>query len=704
MKLWVDTETFSETPIKHGTYRYVDDSELMVVSFAIDDGPVSVLDLTEPMTLESAHFYNFQLAMMECDEIIAHNAMFDRNVLRKHMPNWTPPLERWRCNMVRALSHSLPGGLDKLCEILRVPQDQAKLKVGKELVRLFCMPRPKNAKIRRATRETHPVEWQRFLDYAGADILSMRATAARMPSWNYQGAELAMWHRDQQINDRGFAVDLEFADAAVRATEREQDRLSHEAYGATGGAVTAATQRDALLEHILEEYGVSLPDMQGSTLERRLGDPDLPDAVKDLIRIRLQASTTSTTKYKAILRGHVDGRLRGTLQFNGAGRTGRWAGRTFQPQNLKRVPKYLKSQWEFAVDTIKGGAVDLVFDDPMDVISSTVRGVIVAPEGRKLVVADLSNIEGRTLAWGAGEAWKVKAFSDFDAGIGFDLYKLAYAKSFNVNPADVDDGEQRQIGKVQELMLGYEGGVGAYITGAATYRIDLEAMTRSVWETLPAELVDEAADFYAWSMKTKRSTFGLSREAFITCDVLKRGWRRGHPATVDFWAALESACVMAVENPGTTFTSGVISKYNRPDREVPINARVRRDGAWLRVVLPSGRALCYPQPRVDDGKLSYMGVNQYTRKWQRLKTYGGKLTENWTQAVARDVLASNMPRVEEHGFEIVLTVHDELLTEAEDRDLWNAERLAALMSTAPSWAPGLPLAAAGFEARRYRKD
>lgn len=690
MKLWLDTETFSETPIKYGTYRYVEDCELMIVSFAIDDGPVAVIDLTVPGWNFSIAAHDLTVAMQDCDEIIAHHAMFDRNVLRKHMPLCVPPLERWRCSMVRAMAHSLPGGLDKLCTILRVPQDQAKLKAGKELVKLFCMPRPKNAKIRRATRETHPVEWARFLEYAGADILSMRACAARMPNWNYTGSELALWHRDQRINDRGFAVDLEFAEAAVIATEREQERLSHEAYGATGGAVTAATQRDALLEHILEEYGVSLPDMQGSTLERRINDPDLPDAVKELLIVRMQASSTSTSKYRAVQRGAVNGRLCGTLQFNGAGRTGRWAGRTFQPQNLKRVPKYLKNQWEFAVDTIKAGAVDLVFDDPMDVISSTVRGIIVAPPGRKLVVADLSNIEGRMLAWEAQEEWKLKAFADFDRGEGFDLYKLAYAKSFNVNPADVDDGEQRQIGKVQELMLGYEGGVGAYITGAATYRIDLEAMTRSVWETLPADLVDEAADFWAWSQRTKRNTFGLSREAFITCDVLKRVWRRGHPRTASLWKEVESACVEAVESPGRTIECR--------------RFKMRRDGAWLRIGLPSGRSLCYPQPRVGDGKLSYMGVNQYTRQWQRLKTYGGKLVENTTQALARDVIAGNMPLVEAAGYDIVLTVHDEDITEAPDRPEYNAKHLASLMATVPDWAQGLPLAAAGFEAKRYRKD
>lgn len=357
MRLWIDTETFSETPIKHGTYRYVADTDLMVVAWAVEDAPVQVWDRTDPT--QAGVPEDLLLALIEADEVWAHNAMFDRNVIATHLPTFAPPVEKWRCTMVKALSHSLPGGLDKLCDILQVPQDEAKIKAGKELVRLFCMPRPVNAKIRRATRHTHPIEWARFLEYAGADITSMRQVDKRMPDWNYKGRELALWHLDQRINDRGFAVDLELARAAVSAIDAEQTRLAGAAWAHTDGALNAATQRDAMLEHILAEYNISLPDLRGSTLERRLADPEIPDGLKELLRIRQQASTTSTAKYKAIINGATDERLRGTMQFNGAGRTGRWAHRGAQPGNMPR-PTMPASEIEAGIEALKLGVVDLV--------------------------------------------------------------------------------------------------------------------------------------------------------------------------------------------------------------------------------------------------------------------------------------------------------------------------------------------------------
>lgn len=683
MKLWLDTETYSETPIKHGTYRYVADCELMVASWAVDNDPVQVIDLTAGQDTS-----DFELALMEADEVCAHNAMFDRNVVAKHLPTVAPPLERWRCTMVKALSHSLPGGLDKLCGILQVPVDQAKHKAGKELVQLFCKPRPVNAKIRRATRHTHPIEWERFLAYAGSDIEAMRQVDRKLPEWNYKGAELALWHLDQRINDRGFGVDTELADASIRAIDEEQTRLRGAAWAHSDGALDSATQRDALLEHILAEYNISLADLRKSTLERRLADEAIPEGLKELLRIRLQASTTSTSKYKALIRGATGGRLRGTLQFNGAGRTGRWAGRTFQPQNLPR-PSMEADEVAEGIEAIKAGVAHLAYDNVMQLTSNAIRGCIVAPPGRKLVVADLSNIEGRMLAWLAGEEWKLQAFRDFDAGSGPDLYKLAYSKSFRVDPDNVAK-DQRQIGKVQELMLGYEGGVGAFLTGAATYGFDVEDLGQRAYDTIPAHILQEAGDFYDCSVKQKRPTFGLSRTAFVVCDSLKRMWREAHPNVRTLWKELEQTCIDAVGNPGTTLACR--------------HFKVRRDGAWLRIGLPSGRALCYPQPKVEDGKLSYMGVNQYTRQWGRIKTYGGKLVENATQAAARDVLVNRMPDIEAAGYEIVLSVHDELITEADDTPARSVAELSDFMATPPTWAPDLPLAAAGFETYRYRKD
>ena len=239
---------------------------------------------------------------------------------------------------------------------------------------------------------------------------------------------------------------------------------------------------------------------------------------------------------------------------------------------------------------------------------------------------------------------------------------------------------------------GYAGGVGAFSTFATAYGLDLDDLARSVLPSAPTSLVDEARNFLEWMRKQpKGSTFGLSDDAFVGCDVVKRGWRNGHPAIAAWWPMLEQAFRDAIDSPGYTFDCGTV--------------KVRRDGNWLRILLPSGRYLCYPAPEIDDqGRCSYMGVDQYTRKWQRIHTYSGKLAENCTQAFARDVLAHNMPAIEAKGYRIVLSVHDELLTETPDTDEYSSDTLAAHMSTVPPWAEGLPLAAAGFETTRYRKD
>lgn len=325
----------------------------------------------------------------------------------------------------------------------------------------------------------------------------------------------------------------------------------------------------------------------------------------------------------------------------------------------------------------------------MEACSSTTRGCVIAPRGKKLVIADLSNIEGRKLAWLASEEWKLQAFREFDAGIGFDLYKLAYAKAFGIDPADVD-GAMRQIGKTMELALGYAGGVGAFITFSLAFNIDLEAMAANAESAIPKEMLQEARDFMEWHISQGKSLYGLSERAFIVCESFKRLWREAHPNTVAYWKALENGCRDAINNPGNTFTC-----YRH---------KIRRDGAWLRVMLPSGRYLCYPSPRVeDDGQITYMGINQYSRKWERLRTYSGKLAENVCQASSRDVLGASMPNIEKAGYEIVLTVHDEIISEAPDTDYYTHEHLAELMSAGAPWTTGLPLAAAGFEAYRYRK-
>lgn len=697
--LWLDLESYSECDLKvHGTHRYAehDSTEIIVAQWAVDDGDPVVVDCTE-WVLErdsSLRYLKEMLLPNPAVTVVAHNSHFDRTILR-HVWGIDVPVERWRDTMIKAMAHGLPGSLDKIGQIVGLEADQAKDKRGRELIQLFAKPRPKGHTLRRATRETHPKEWTEFLEYSRQDIVAMRAIDSRLPSWNYKPGheELALWHLDQCINDRGVQMDVELATSAIEAVAIEQKRLKAEVVEATDGLVSSASKRDQLLAFILAEYGVDLPDMKADTLRRRLEDPELPEGVKLLISLRLEATKASTAKYKALVNAtSPDSRLRNTLQFAGAQRTARWAGRIFQPQNMPRPqPGFDGEAQELVVEALKTHCADLVYDDVMQQAANCIRGCIVAPTGKKLTVADLSNIEGRGLVYLAGEGWKLKAFSEFDKGIGADLYVLAYARAFNVDPKAVNK-TMRQIGKVMELGLGYEGGVAAFLTFAAVYGMDLTELAEAVWKSAPADMLARATDMLAWFKKQRRSTYGLPDRVWIACEILVLLWRDAHPNTTALWKAAGESVRAAIQNPGQTF-------------EIGQHLKARRDGAWLRIRLPSGRYLCYINPSVaPDGQISYFGVNQYTRQWGRIKTYGGKICENATQAFARDVLAHNMPAIDQAGYEIVLSVHDELLTETPDTPEFTSDKLSEMMTRVPPWAQGLPLAAAGFETYRYRKE
>lgn len=640
--LYLDLETYSETPITHGTHKYAENAEVLLVAYAFDDEPVEVMDLTERGSLDSV-----QMMIDTADTVVIHNSAFDRTVLRHcgvHVP-----IHKIEDTMVRALAHGLPGSLGQLCDVLGVPQDKAKDKAGKKLIHLFTKPRPKNVKLRRATRDTHPEEWAAFIEYARLDVDAMRVVYRLLPDWNSRGSERALWLLDQTINDRGIAIDVELADAALRAFQRSARSLAERTRVLTGGAVGSLTQRDKFLQHLEDGLSFTTPDLKKGTVSTLLQGTLSPE-VRELLEIRQQASATSPAKYKVLLKAtSADGRLRGTLQFCGASRTGRWGGRLFQPQNLPR-PTLKQEQIDAGIKAMKLDVEDLLFDNVAELCSSAVRGALVASPGHKLVVSDLSNIEGRVLAWLAGEDWKVKAFSDFDAGVGHDLYKLAYARSFNKDAEDVTKDE-RQIGKVQELALGYQGSIGAFSSMAALYGV-----------FLPEPEVD----------------------------AIVKAWRKAHKAVVSLWYDLERAAKEAIRSPGT--------------RQVVRDLTVGYQNNWLRIKLPSGRYLCYPHAALSKGSIVYEGVNQYTKKWETIETYGGKLVENVVQAVARDVLASGMQRAEAAGYAVCLHVHDELITETPDTDEYSVDGLSRIMSTNPGWALGLPLAAAGFETHRYKKD
>lgn len=640
--LYLDLETYSETPITHGTHKYAENAEVLLVAYAFDDEPVEVMDLTERGSLD-----NVQMMIDTADTVVIHNSAFDRTVLRHcgvHIP-----IDKVQDTMVRALAHGLPGSLGVLCDVLGVPQDKAKDKAGKKLIHLFTKPRPKNVKLRRATRDTHPEEWAAFIEYARLDVDAMRVVYGLLPDWNSHGSERALWLLDQKINDRGIAIDVGLADAALRAFQRSIRSLAERARVLTDGAVGSLTQRDKFLQHLETKLDFAPPDLKKGTVSNLL-QSDIRGEVRELLEIRQQASATSPAKYKVLLKAtSADGRLRGTLQFCGASRTGRWGGRLFQPQNLPR-PTLKQEQIDMGIEAMKLDCEDLLFDNVAELCSSAVRGALVASPGHKLVVSDLSNIEGRVLAWLAGENWKTEAFRQFDYGVGPDLYKLAYAKSFNKKPEDVTKDE-RQIGKVQELALGYQGSVGAFSSMAALYGV-----------FLPEKEVRDIVD----------------------------AWRKAHKRVVKFWNDLESAAKNAIREPDK--------------RHIVRDLGVTFSDTWLRIKLPSGRYLCYPNAGLSEGSIVYEGVNQYTKKWEVIETYGGKLVENVVQAVARDVLASGMFKAEAAGYAVCLHVHDELITETPDDPAYNPDGLAALMSANPSWSMGLPLAAAGFETHRYKKD
>ena len=686
-ELFCDLETYSERNLKvNGTHSYAEKSEIMLFAWALNDEPAQVWDKTDgsPMPEELRyHLYNQKTLT------IWHNGgNFDRTIM-KHAMGFQLSFQRIHDTMVQALCHALPGALDKLCDVLAVPFDKAKDKEGKQWIKLFCCPRPKNQKLRRATRETHPKEWEKFKDYAKLDIEAMRVVYRKMPTWNYSGREKTLWQLDQKINNRGVKVDTELAEAAIEAIAKAQEGLSARTQEITLGEVESTNQRDALLKFIADYWGIYLPDMQKANIERVLQDTELPWAFKELLAIRLQASTTSTSKYKRLLKTvSADGRLRGLLQFAGASRTLRWAGRIWQPQNLPR-PTHKQKDIDFAIEALKAGCLDLCVDDVMKMISSMIRGCIVAADGYKLIASDLSNIEGRAAAWLAGEDWKLQAFRDYDNGTGPDLYILAYAKSFAVRPEGVNK-DKRQLGKVQELALGYEGGVGAFATFTMTYKMDLNKVSAAVLPSIPADVLAESTKAWQWARR-KQKTLGLEKNVYIACDALKRMWRDANPAISSFWPEISAAAREAIQNPGRVVDCRKLKFY--------------RKGAWLRMLLPSGRSVCYASPRVDHkGAISYAGMNQYSRKWSRINTYGGKLLENACQALSRDIMAYNMPFIDDQGYRIILTVHDEIITETPDNDKFTHHELSELLAYNPPWAADMPLAAGGFESHRYKKD
>lgn len=721
--LYLDTETFSEADLKKvGSYAYAEHptTEIIICTYAIDDGPVGVWDCTSEPVMPISLRIALRNVMRGRMRIVGHNfLMFDRLVM-KHC--WGVDIKPRNTidTMVRAFRHALPGSLDALCEVLGVSADNAKDKRGKALIQRFSKPTPKNYKIRRYTAETHPDEWALFIKYAVSDITAMREVFHKLPRWGNSEFEDRVLELDQLINDRGFKVDVALAEAAIEAVEKHKAQLQEEAQRKYGGSLTG---KDFL--PILRELAPAhrIHNAQKSTLNDLLADDDLPDDARTIIEMRLGAASTASTKYNPLLLGRSsDDRRRGCIQYGGAKRTLRFAGKGFQPQNLARG-YYHDDELDKGISALLKGRAHRRFD-VAKLTASTVRSCIIPEEGHKFVVADYSNVEGRGLAWLAGEE---TALDTFRAGL--DIYCVTAGKMFGMEPDYIkkERKDLRQIGKACELGLGYAGGVGAFVQFAKNLGLDLVDMAKTMDGTFPDHIWAATARGYEWARiqeakrpprpgeKDDRPSYILDKKVWRTCDAIKRMWRESHPETVAFWRDIEDAAMAAIRNPGKEFTAG--------PRGVKFSRNVGTDnngnkvaGWWLRMTLPSGRVMSYPgvglsvsKETDEEGKVStnvrikYQGENQLTRQWGFQYTYSGKLVENCTQALCRDLLANALLNVEANGYPIVLHVHDEIICETPDTPGYTVAELERLMCELPEWAEGFPLVAEGAEMKRYAK-
>ena len=689
--IFIDLETFNPEPkaINNGAAKYSERAEIILISYAIGAEPARVVDVSngEPMP-EDLYAALSDKTGEYC--ALAHNSYFDRTMIARVYGGLGSQL-RWIDTMIMAYSLSLPGSLADLCGVLKLPTDVAKDKDGKRLIRLFSMMNTaRDGTPIRFDRRSHPADWYRFVNYARLDVESMREVWKRLPKFNNTRQFWDEFRLDQKINDRGMAIDLDLVHAAIEQCSSTKDDLDRRISEMTDGKITSIGQRAEILQFIRDRYAYNLPDLQMSTINNRIADPDTPEPVREILINRLSGAKTSIAKYKVLANAtNADGRLRGCLQFCGASRTGRFSGRIFQPQNLPRG-SLKPEEVEVAIDAFKCGIAGDLYEDLNSVASSCLRGAIIAPEGKKLVVADLSNIEGRVLAWAAGERWKLQAFREYDAGTGPDLYKKTYARTFGTTPEAVDK-KQRQIGKVLELGMGYGGGASAFIAYGQGLNLDFSSVADNAERALDPAVLEKAAANYQFFIDQGRDLSHINKRWFIAIEAVKIAWRAANKEIVALWDRLAVAAC------------SVLRGETRSQKIGPVV--IDKDSGYLRVRLPSGRYMCYPAAiALTDRTLKYFGANQITKKWGYIETYGGKITENTIQAIARDVLVSSMQPAEDAGYKVVLSVHDELITETEDSPAYNEKGLAKIMSTAPVWAEGLPLSAAGFEGYRYRKD
>ena len=645
--LHLDLETYSSVDIaKSGLYKYVDspDFEILLLAYAWDDDPVQVLDLTgeHPAELDAV------IAAIENPDItkVAHNCAFERMCLRKYL-GCSLFANEWQDTMILAAMNGLPQSLDAAGAALRL-QDQ-KIKEGTSLISYFCKPCkptfPNGGRTRNLPCHA-PDKWERFKTYCARDVEVEREifrrlsiVAAYVPDWERRVFEL-----DSRINDRGVLVDLDFVESAMAVDRAFNDKHFAEMQRLTGldnpGSV-------AQLKQWLESVGVSCDSLNKQTVADLIEQTTDP-TIRRVLELRQQLGKTSIKKYETMQAAAChDGRVRGIMQYYGAGRTGRWAGRIVQPQNLPQ--NHLEQ-----IDIVRGivrdrdlDTLETLYDNVPDTLSQLIRTALIAKPGHTFLVADYSAIEARVIAYLAGEQWRMDVFAN-----GGDIYCSSASAMFHV-PVEKHgiNGHLRQKGKIAELACGYGGGVGAL----KAFGADKMGLSDDEMQSIVAQ------------------------------------WRAASPSIPRFWKETEKAVKHALRTPGRAFTVQ------------PCGVKYIRDRMALRCVLTSGRQLSYWAAHLDaDGSIRFMGQNQTTRKWEQMETWGGKLVENIVQAFARDCLAVAMLRLDAAGFNIVFHVHDEVIVEAPEGSHW--EDVAGIMGQPIDWSPGLLLRGDGYETKFYRKD
>ena len=651
--LSVDIETYSAADLREtGVYRYAEDDsfEILLIGYSFDDGPVLVHDCTKPGCWPR----DFLNALTDPEVVkYAYNANFERTCFAAALEEEMPP-EQWRDTMIMALEAGLPGSLADAGTALGLPEEQLKDPRGKALIQYFCKPcRPTRANGGRTRNlpEHDPEKWALFIEYNRQDVVTEMAIREKLERIRpVVQSEWDLWHLDQRMNDRGVRLDLPMVGEIVRYDEQRREELMEEAREITG---LRNPNSLAQLKAWIERTGLEVPQLRKDDVTALLQDPDLPQDVRRVLEIRQALGKTSTAKYSAMLGAACkDDRLRGILQFYGANRSGRWAGRIVQVHNLAKnflpdlgLARELAEEGEF--DTL-----ETLFGEPAFVFSELIRTAFIPSEGRRFVVSDFSAIEARVIAWIAGEQWTLDAFM-----AGEDIYCRPASMMYHV-PVEKhgQNGELRQKGKVAVLACGYQGGVGA-----------MKAMDKG--GSIPEEELQSVVD----------------------------QWREANPHIVKLWRTCELAAKTAIlEHRAVRVARGLVTYSYRHGN--------------LCVQLPSGRSLCYwgcrlkPDPAKGRDSIVYMGVNQTTKQWGETETYGGKLVENIVQAVARDCLAVAMQRVTAMGYEIVMHIHDEMVVDVPVEDKDALSRINEAMGAPISWAPGLPLKGDGYETPFYKKD